>query len=711
MNFRISSCSLVVLLFILGFNKVYCVNPVKELVIKTDTLQAKYSTDRISLQNEEYLPFFFNSENEFAEINVYTNGQYSFLKLLKSQDFEILDSIVLINQEYYRTKIRFNHLGKTGPSNLIIQLKNNNTKDTINQEYKLFPYTNTFVNFFPSADELYIGEEKIFELTSNHPDNIKINSNWLTSDGVNYRVSERNNQIWLHILPLSVGSKNIQINVQTISPFLDNNKKFQTNLPAIPYQFKVKNSRIAFLGIDKKEVIYDDDTRKNGIEITLDNNRNLQLHKTYRIENQEEPGGALMAEIFTKNFLANDKVLCIFRPYNLHKQTEGYLYIKDNDDAKFITNLNIIPKTTISSISILRKGQEWTPGNNVYPGETVDVKIEGESLLSGKFYWDEINDISSDSVICNDNVRFFRLQIPLQIKNKRITLYNNSKATSTSLNVKEYQTPRPFDYISISSGTGKKVVQSTNTTIIQRYTIPDVILTFDKNKIDSDQKLYGNQFLDIDIQIIGTSNQLIETQSLKNILVSPGETSPRSDFYKDKTKPTDEISVNNLFNNKTYNLEDFNKIQVTIKNSSDKYQEQGNEKKVVISLQHKVAFDFDVSFPTGLLIQDLGSSASGTTFGDNLDGISLALIAQFKFPDANKVGKLKPYRFGAGFLAINAFNFSSSASRDLAAVVLASVYPIKTRKMFNLPIHIGFGYKIQGKTPFIMLSPGLGITF
>jgi hypothetical protein len=105
------------------------------------------------------------------------------------------------------------------------------------------------------------------------------------------------------------------------------------------------------------------------------------------------------------------------------------------------------------------------------------------------------------------------------------------------------------------------------------------------------------------------------------------------------------------------------------------------------------------------------SKPQKAVFTDNLGGISLALIMQFSFPDAEKVGRMKPYRLGAGFLAINTFNFSQSAQRDLAAVALASVYPIKPGKLFSLPIHFGFGYKFQDKIPFIMLSPGIGVRF
>jgi hypothetical protein len=201
--------------------------------------------------------------------------------------------------------------------------------------------------------------------------------------------------------------------------------------------------------------------------------------------------------------------------------------------------------------------------------------------------------------------------------------------------------------------------------------------------------------------------------------------------------------------NKTYNMDDFSRIQMEFKHESDKYSDGGFTKQVDVVLQRTVMFDLDVSFPTGLLIQNLGKTKTEkeawstydteyaqyvvdverykkgeivveptsptkptkVTFTDNLGGISLALIMQFSFPDAEKVGSLKPYKLGAGFLAINTFNFSSSASRDLAVVFLGSFYPVKPGKIFSLPIHIGFGYKFQDAIPFFMLSPGIGISF
>jgi uncharacterized protein YqhQ len=112
-----------------------------------------------------------------------------------------------------------------------------------------------------------------------------------------------------------------------------------------------------------------------------------------------------------------------------------------------------------------------------------------------------------------------------------------------------------------------------------------------------------------------------------------------------------------------------------------------------------------------MLIQNIGKNTTGSSFTDNLGGVSLALIAQLSFSDSEKAGKLKPWRCGAGFLFINMFNFSESAHRDLAFVAIGSIYPLSQRRIFNVPIHAGIGYKLQDKTPFVMISPGISISF
>jgi hypothetical protein len=733
-----------------------------DIILKIDTLQFQYSKNQVSIKGINYLGFQFEKGDETCEINVFpnTNDEIKSLELIKSQDYVITDSIVFLNNQYFRFKIKFTNLFKSEFLNLTFQVLYHDAEKNTVSEIKLFPYTNTNVQLNSTGDELYIGEEKIFELLSNHIENIKLKEEWTSYEDINYRLSHRNGILRLHLLPVSLGTKYTNIKLETFTPSLKENKKPEYQLPVISVPFKIKASRLGFLNVDKKEITYDDDTRRNGTEITLESQKSITIGKTYRIENQEQPGGPLIAELFTKSNLSNDKVLCILRPYNLHRQTEGYLYIKDGDDARFITNFNITPKTTINSIQILRSGQEWTSNLSIYPGETIDLKIEGEGFHKARFHWEEVIDMTRDTATRNENICYFKVQIPLGVSKRKIFLYNNTINTGLGLNVREYQVPRNFDFVTLNFGSGEKKLHNVNSTVIQRRTINDIVLSFDNRVIDENNKLYGKQYFDLDIKLLGRRGELIEMKTIRNILICPGDNSPRVSFYKDKACNNADISLNSQVGNKTYNLEDFSKIQLEFRHQGDKYSEPGLQKNVEIVIQRPVIFDIDVSFPAGLLIQNLGKTEtekdqmdkyatdlekynqefnaftealakwdpnSGTTqptftksaptkpekaaFTDNLGGISLALVAQFSFPDAHKVGKLKPYRLGAGFLAINAFNFSESAKRDLAAVALASLYPIKPGKIFNLPIHFGFGYKFQDKIPFIMLSPGIGVRF
>lgn len=734
---------------------------ISDCVLKIDTFTYRFSQSYIRLKGDKHFVFPYSEPEKVCEIDVYPKSllRIRSIQLLKSEDFTQLDSGVLLNNEYYRFKVSFANLNKSQFLSFIFQVNDSHTDKTYFEEIKLFPVTQTNVFFNPPTDELYVGEEKIFDLLTNNLDNIRITNEWTKDEDINYRLSINNGQLRVHLLPGSVGNKVLNLKVQTKSLFLDANRNLVSQLPVITVPFKIKASRLTFLQFDQKEVTYDDKTRKEGVELSIDNSRNLIIGKTYRVEDQEKPGGALIAELFTKNNLTNDRVLCIFRPYNEHRQTEGYLYIKDGDEAKFITNLSITPNTTISSIQVLRSGQEWTSNLSVYPGETVDIKIEGIGLHKARFQWEDVINNTSDTALRSENVCFFKLRIPLNINKRKVNLFDAMKNTGYALNIKEYQVPRNFDYVQINYGAGKKVLSGSIPTVIYRNTIKDISISFDNNKIDNESRLYGRQYLDIDVRYIGEKGELLELRTLKNVLVCPGDNSPRFQYYLDKNSVNQDINLNSVMGIKTYNLSDFSKVELTFRNQSERYSDPLFERKVEVVVQRKTAFDIDVSFPAGLLIQNLGKTQTEkdklaaydadmvryntehdtyiealkqwnpnngpapefsktapvkpqkAAFTDNLGGISLALIAQFSFPDANKVGKLKPYRLGVGFLAINAFNFSQSASRDLAVVGLATLYPIKPGRVFNLPIHFGFGYKFQDKISFIMLSPGIGVRF
>ncbi len=745
-----------------SFSQSYDRKFIREFTIKIDTVHYELSKNTIVQNNESRLYFNFQREDDVCELNLYPadKEKVSNLKLLGSSDYIQLDSIVFVHDEYYRIRLRFINLFKSQFINLTFSATIVGAETPVLEEIKLLPYTKTKVAFGLISDELFLGEEKVFELTTNNLKNIRLTNEWVSDRDINYRVLEENGKLMVHLIPNLPDIREVKIKLQTYIPNLVDDKKIVYDLPEVTQSFKVKTSRLAFLNLDKQELTFDEKSKINGIEVQMDNNRQLVIGKTYRLENQEQPGGALIAELFTKSSLTNDKVLCIFRPFNFHRKTEGYLYIKEGDNSKFITNCDITPKTTITNIMVMHEGEDWSTNLNVYPGETVNVKMEGEGLHKARFHWEDLLDLTSDTVIRSETSSSFQLKVPINITKKKINLYNGANNTGTTLNVREYQVPRKMDYISLNFGTGNRVLSSIAPIMIQRSTINDITLNFDYNKIDSESKLYGKQYFDIDVKILGKRGELIEMKNIKNILVCPGENSPRFVYYKDKSAVSTSISLNSLIGYKTYNMEDFSRVQLNFRNPDEKYNGSGYEKQIEIVLQRPVIFDIDVSFPAGLMIQNLGKTKAeresiekyGTDknlynqekiaytneleiwnnnhvgpkpvlsmeepvepqkakFTDNLGGVSLALIAQFSFPDAEKVGRLKPYRLGAGFLAINTFNFSDNAKRDLAAVILASLYPIKPGRIFNMPIHIGIGYKFQDARPFLMLSPGIGVRF
>jgi hypothetical protein len=189
--------------------------------------------------------------------------------------------------------------------------------------------------------------------------------------------------------------------------------------------------------------------------------------------------------------------------------------------------------------------------------------------------------------------------------------------------------------------------------------------------------------------------------------VCPDENSVRAAFYQDKQCQVGNISLNNLLSSrKTYSLDDWSTIIVTVRHNQAQYQEPGFSQKLELVLQRRVKFDIDISFPGGLLTKYKGET-SFTSFG----GISLATLAQFSFYHPTKINKLRPYKIGAGFVALNAFNLSQdgNVSRDLGLVVLGSVYPTRSDAKLTFPLYLGGGYLMNKGKPFFLFGPGIGI--
>jgi hypothetical protein len=125
-------------------------------------------------------------------------------------------------------------------------------------------------------------------------------------------------------------------------------------------------------------------------------------------------------------------------------------------------------------------------------------------------------------------------------------------------------------------------------------------------------------------------------------------------------------------------------------------------------MKRKYSFDVEVSFPAGLL-----KITPGDTSGDiaTFSGISIGVIGQFSFYHPDKINKYRPYKIGAGFLALSAFNYDEDSDRDVAIVALGSVYPTNKSAKLSFPIYFGCGYFLKDGIFSFLLGPGIRVSF
>ena len=675
---------------------------IEKVTIRVDSLVFTSSQNAINYQGESHIYFQYGQENAVADVSLRLGSQsvdYD-LRLLPSGDFQVIDSLVRFGNQV-RFKVRFNQLSNS--EFLRFSFRVSEGQFVTMEEIHLLPVHQTYATIYPGNDELYIGEEKTFEIVTNNPENLVLDNRWQEGKDFNHRFSRVGQQVLLHLIPTSLGDQYLDLPIKLKKPRNDVNGKIVFQTEAIQNEFVVKEGRLAFLQLDRQEITPNDD-KKEPISIQIDNHRYLRLGKTYRIEDQEQPGGPLIAELFTKTRLNNDKVLADLRVYAYHRKSEGYLFIKDGDEARFVTNADITPKTRITSIAIQRDGNSWQPGNAVYPGERVSVRLQGEGLHKSRISFQGVSDLSYDSLVRNENVALFEMEIPVNVSSRSIEIYNYNQPTGQTLTVKEYQKARPFDFVKLDLAGDEYVVGDIDRPIYFEKNLTDLVIEFDRSMIDGGGDIHGKQYLTIDVKLSNKNGNLIEIYRFDQVAVCPGESSPRSVYYDRDNCQNDDINLNNYLTRKTHSLEEWSKIEIEISHLKDKHGGKGEKKRIQLYLKRDYNFDIDLSFPAGLLILEANSDEFL-----NFGGPSFAMMAQFSFYQEGKIAKYKPYKFGAGFIAIDAFNLTGSGNQDIGMVVMGSLHPTTSGKKLTFPLYAGFGYFLKKQTPFFLLGPGIRV--
>jgi hypothetical protein len=682
----------------------------RSLSLTFDTVRYSLGEQMLNVAGEPRLYFYYHNDDQVAELRlVPARPGRRPPRLLPSSDFVLQDSLIAGPGGEYRGMLHFRNL--TGAP--FVRLAFAPATDSAGQPARaqqivsLLPLTRTTLDARLASPELFIGEEKVLEVSTNNVANVRVSNEWTKNQDIDYKLTREKNGLFLHLVPNTLGAHTLLVRALAERPHLDGASRLTYQLPPLRLDFVVRASRLRFLTAERKDVTYDDAGRSQGSEFVLDDGHNFDLHRTYRIEAQQEPGGALVAELYTRSYLSNDRVLCQLRVYNTHRQADGYLFIKDGDVAKYITNFDITPRPRIMAISVLHRGGDWGGNTTVSPGETVDVRLEGESLLKGRYHFDGANIIPSDSSTRSEKVVIYRVQVPLSSVRKRIVVFDASTPTDYGLSVKEAQRPHQLNFVQVNYGNGPHPVTQLNGPILYDKTIPDVVFSFNTNAIDESGNLYGRQYLTMDVRTVDDKGNLIDQRSVDQLVICPGESSPRYAYYQGNDCQVGNFSLNNLLGRKTYDLDAWYRIIITVRHDARQYGSQGYSQQIELVLRRHVNFDISVSFPAGLLTK-YANQPSYTSFG----GISLATLAQLSFYAPDRINKLRPYRIGAGFVALNAFNLSNDGSvqRDLGIVVIGSVVPVRTGARLTFPLYLGGGYLLTQRLPFLLFGPGIGVT-
>jgi hypothetical protein len=274
----------------------------------------------------------------------------------------------------------------------------------------------------------------------------------------------------------------------------------------------------------------------------------------------------------------------------------------------------------------------------------------------------------------------------------------------TNPRVKPFLLPRSFDFVSLDLAGKTFQLDQLDKPIYFPENLTDLVIDFDRSKIDAGGDMHGVQYLTVDVKVSNKSGNLIEIYRFDQLAVCPGESSPRYAYYDQSDCNGNDVNLNDFLSRKTHGLEEWSKIELEIGHVKDKYGGKGEKKRIQVYLKRDYTFDIDLSFPAGLLILEANSDEF-----INFGGPSFAMMAQFSFYQQGKIAQYKPYKFGAGFIAIDAFNLTGSGNQDIGIVAMGSLHPTKSGKKLTFPLYAGFGYFLKKQSPFFLLGPGIRV--
>ncbi len=685
---------------------------IEDVIIRTDSADFSFKNQAFKIRKSNYLYFVLNEVNQEVEVTIKTNPSVKVdnIQLLPTPGYVQLDSLIKTGENTFVVDIKFTSVFDVGFPKLVFKIVTDSLTKT--EEAKLYPFIFPILKDLNPQIEIFNGQEVTLPLPIKTPALIKYTGMWYSEGILDYRLVKTLEGPALSIKPNALGLQSLNVGMESFKPFLDEHGSPSTKLFDFRITVRVVRSKFNYLNFTEPTYFFEPQGEKS-ITVWFDYNPNIKLNKTYRIEDQEGPGGRLIGEIYTRAYVENqNKVIASMRTYALHQVEGGLLYVKEGDRNRFFTNFNILPKPFIEKVSILRQGKDWTGSQIVYPGEEIELKIQGTGLSGSEITFADGKYVAvPDTIRKNNQVRFFSLKIPEDIKERSIPISLNQNTTSFGFLVNEYQRPRSLDFITVNYGEGEHELTGENFYKPSLYNgeIGDVVITAHLDRIDEQLEFYGVQYINVEIRLWDKNNRQIETRTVEDIKLVPDKTSVRHLGYNHNNESSAILRINDFLVNKTYDLRPWSKIEITVEHDKSKYGGNGFKSKAIIYRSDKFSLDIEVSFPAGLFVVPIGSTQEVSS----LTGLSIASMANFTFYKKGQIKKEQPIRLGLGFIALNAINSitGSTDDSDIGAVALMSFQPLHSDSKINFPLYAGFGYLFKAENLFLLIGPGIKFTF
>jgi len=686
---------------------------VQDVIINTDSSSFSLQENSINYRRSSYLYFVPNKLDEILFVKVIPKSSYDItnISMVPTANVEVVDSLIKIEDGSYTGSIRLVDAINNPNNRLVLKAQINGS--AINRSVKLYPFIFPEMAEIEPSIEIYSGQEVRVPLPIRNAHLLAYNTTWEKQGIIDYQIVSSENGPTLLLRASRSGTQLLRLKFSSSKPYLRDDGLLSSELFNLNINVRSVFSKVNYLNFDKPSYYFEPEGA-NLISVRFDNNRNILLNRTYRIEDQEKPGGRLIGELFTRAIIENqDKVVASLRTYALHRVEDGYLYMKLGDQTAFFTNFNILKKPEITELSVLRPAKDWTQSHIVYPGETIELKFEGSGLNNStiKFSDGKYNAVIDTSRI-NESVMYCNITIPVDVKERSIPITLNDHNTSFELIVKERERPRPLNFVTLNYGDGNRVIngQTFFTPALYGDEIGDMVIRFDENGIDEADQFFGVQYLEIEVRYWDKNKKLIESRQIEDIKIVPGKESLRYLGYNRANASNPMIKLNDIMVNKTYELRPWSQIEITVRHDKSKYGGLGYSQHVQVYRSDTYTVDVEVSFPAGLLAKKLDEPGIG-----NLTGLSVASMANFSFYKKNQINKLQPFRIGLGFVMLNAFSSLTTTTGeekdDIGVVALTSFQPLNSDSKVNFPLYAGFGYLFRSEALFLLIGPGIKFNF